>query len=250
MKKLFSTILFAACFLFMSCKKESIDATTYDKGESYVPIEIGKYITYEYDSTIYDNKGIDKYIFKGFIKEEIAEKISETNGEIKYKLIKYWKKNLADQWLLTDVETITKSPTNLVKTEENLPFIKMVFPNNNGTSWKGNGLFDENIIVKVYGEGLAIYQDWTYKIENKGSSRTYKDKEYKDVLDVVQKDDGRDPGHSIYARRYSKEIFAKGIGLIRKEMEIFETQKPIANKPWDAYAEKGYSLTQTIIDHN
>ncbi len=236
------------CF-FVACKKESISADTLNKGLEYYPVNVGKYIVYSYDSVIYDNKGINKYNFSGFIKEEIAEKITETDLETKYKLIKYWKKKIEENWVLTDVETLTSTDDKVIKTEENLPFIKLVFPNNNSVFWNGNALFDENIEVKIYGEPLAIYQGWRYKVENKESTAIFNNETY-NVLDVIQVDNSRDTKPSIFNRRYSKEVFAKGIGLVKKEMKIYDTQNPDPNKPWEEYAQKGYSLTQQMIDHN
>jgi hypothetical protein len=237
-------------FFFSSCEEEKIEASTIDKGFDYFPLAVGKFIIYKYDSIIYDNKGIDKFPFSGFIKEEIAEVISETPSETKYKVIKYWRKNATDLWQLTDVEAITKSSDKIIKTEENLPFIKLVFPNNNNATWRGNGLFDDNIEIKVYGEPMKIYQSWDYTIENKGSQLTFGELKFNETLEVLQTDNLRDSKSSIFNRRFSKEIFAKGIGMIQKEMRIYDSQKPLAGKPWEDYAEKGYSLIQTIVEHN
>ncbi len=239
-------LLFFFCCTIMACKKETIGLDTFDRGLDYYPVSAGKYITYAYDSVVYDNKGVDKYYLKGYIKEEIAEKISEIDGETKYKLIKYWKRKDVDNWVLTDVESIAKSNTKIIKTEENLPFIKLVFPNNNNVSWNGNALFDDNIEVKIYGEPIKIYRFWNYKIANKGSQVNINGLIYNEVLDVIQIDDSK----SNRERRYSKETFAKGIGMVKKEMKIYDTQNPQTGKPWEEYAEKGYSLVQTIIDHN
>lgn len=234
---------------FMACQKETIDVSNADKGIDFYPLSVGKYWTYSYDSVIYDNKGIDKFFFSGFIKEEITEVLSKTDTETKYKLIKYWKSKAEDNWRLTDVESITQSSDKIVKTEENLPFIKMVFPNNNNTTWNGNVLFDENIETLIYGEPLKIYQAWRYKIENKGAQVDVVNKKY-EGLTVVQVDNSRDTKPSIFDKRYSVEYFAKGVGMVRKEMKIYDTQNPQSGLPWEAYAQKGYSLIQQLIDHN
>jgi hypothetical protein len=244
MRNLFLLCFFSSCII-VACKKESIDTSTFDKGLDYYPVTIGKYIIYSYDSIIYDNKGIDKFYLKGFIKEEIAEKISANDIETKYKLLKYWKAKIEDNWVLTDVESLTVSNEKIIKTEENLPFIKMVFPNKNNVTWNGNALFDDNIVVKIAGEPIEIYIFWDYKIINRGNPASIGGFNFNEVLDVVQTDTDESR-----ERRYSVETFAKGIGLVKKEMKIYDTQIPQTGKPWEDYAEKGFSLVQTIIEHN
>jgi hypothetical protein len=244
------TLLFLLPLIgIMACQEETINVSNADKGLAYYPLNVGKYWTYTYDSVIFDNKGIDKYTFSGYIKEEITEVISKSDAETKYKLTKYWKKKVEDNWKLTDVESITQTDSKIIKTEENLPFIKMIFPNNNNESWNGNAMFDENIVIMIYGEPLKIYQAWKYKIENKGASIDFDNKKY-EGLTVVQVDNSRDVKPSIFDKRYSVEYFAKDIGMVRKEMKIYDTQNPKTGLPWEDYAQKGYSLVQQLIEHN
>lgn len=235
-----------AFFSMSSCKKENIPYTEPDKGADYYPAVLGKYITYKYDSIIYDNNGTTKHNLSGFIKEVISEEIETTDIQKKYKIIKYWRQSDTLQWLLTDAETVTITGDKVIKTEENLPFIKMIFPNDEGVVWEGNAMFDNSIIITVYGEEIKPYEYWEYEVISKGKSITLNGITFNETVEVLQVDDNS----SNRSKRYATETFAKNVGLIRKEMKIYETQNPQEGQPWESYAQKGFSLVQEIIDHN
>ena len=233
-------------FYLNSCQEESIPYVEPDQGKDFYPAIVGKYITYKYDSVIFDDNGLTKYNLSGFIRETVSEVIEENDNFKKYKIIKYWRPNDSVQWTLTDVESTTIYEDRIVKTEENLPFIKMIFPNEVETKWDGNAMFDESIIVTVYGEEIKPYEYWEYEVVSKNTPLNINGKLFSETLEVIQVDDNT----SNRSKRYSTETFAKGIGLIRKEMKIYETQNPQEGQPWENYAQKGYSLVQEVIDHN
>ena len=74
------------------------------------------------------------------------------------------------------------------RTEDNLRFIKMVFPNSIGERWDGNIFFDSKKEYSVGSDNIDIYNDWRYKIEDKEFSRTINDIDYDDVLHVSHVD--------------------------------------------------------------
>lgn len=242
----FYLVIMMVVIMMTSCKKESIPYIEPDKGTEYYPAIVGKYITYKYDSVIFDDNGITRHNLSGFIKEVISEEIEKNDVQKKYKIIKYWRQSDTVQWQLTDVESVTILEDRVIKTEENLPFIKMIFPNDEGVVWEGNSMFDNSVIVKVYGEELTPYEYWEYEVINKGNPITLNGITFNETIEVLQVDDNS----SNRSKRYATETFAKNVGLIRKEMKIYETQNPKEGQPWETYAQKGYSLIQEVIDHN
>lgn len=247
MKTIFFSFAIVLTFCFLSsCKKESIPYNEPDKGVDYYPVLVGKYITYKYDSVIYDNKGATQHRLSGFIKEVISEELEKTEFQKKYKIIKYWRRSDTIPWLLTDVETVTVAEDRVIKTEENLPFIKMIFPNDEGAIWDGNAMFDNSIIITLYGEEIKPYEYWEYEVISKGNPITLNGITFNETLEVLQVDDNS----SNRSKRYSTETFARNVGLIRKEMKIYETQNPQEGQPWETYAQKGFSLIQEVIEYN
>ena len=237
--------LFALLLLF-SCEKESIPADQLDKETDYYPLVIGKYIDYAYDSIVYDENGSATLRYQGFIREQIDSVLKSNDDEKQFRLIKYWRRDSLQNWVISDVESVTLTDNQLIRSEENLPFIRLIFPPALNKRWNGNALFDENIVVKFAGESIRMFQGWEYKIVQKDISGTIGSFALDSLLEVEEVNDDE----SIFSLRYSKQTYAKGIGPVKREMRIYDTQHPEPGKPWEDYAEKGFSLVQTMIAHN
>lgn len=244
--RLLPHLFFVSLLSIWACESESIPADDLDTGTGFYPVETGKYIEYAYDSLVYDDGGSSKFSYSGFIKEEIDSLLEETAFEKEYRLIKYWRKKNTDPWVLTDVETIHQSKSEIIRSEENLPFIRLVFPNTKNTRWNGNSLFDENIIVKISGEPIKMYQGWEYKVVRKNYADQIGSFSLDSLLEVEEVFDDA----SIFSLRAVNQVYAKGIGPVYREMKIYDSQRPIAGKPWEDYAEKGFYLKQTMVAHN
>jgi hypothetical protein len=243
MKYYFSLLLIT--FSLFSCQEEFIEANTANRGEDYLPLQNGKSITYQYDSLIIYNKGLTKLNVSGFFKEEIGKQISKTASETKFELLRYWKKKLSDQWQLVEVESIIKSNSQIIATEENLPFIRLVFPVKKDAIWQGNSLFNDDIVIKFYGEDLKMYSNWDYKIVAVGKKFNFNNKAFEDCAEILETDKT-----TSLTKRYSRAVYAKGIGLLEREMYIYNTQKPQTGQPWENYAEEGYNIKMKYLEHN
>jgi hypothetical protein len=236
---------FICLFFLLSCENESIEATSLDRGEDYYPLVTGKYIEYKYDSVFYFNNGLNKVPTSGFLKEEIGKVISKTNFEIKYELLRYWRRKAQDQWILAEVESITMTNDKVIVTDENLPFIRMVFPVKEKTTWAGNSLFNEDITIKIYGEDLKLYGNWDYNFSAVNKPFTFSTKKFDNCTEVIEVNKS-----TPLSKRYSRAVYAKGIGQLEREVYMYDTQRPQADKPWETYAEEGYSAKIQYLSHN
>lgn len=231
-------------FAFSNCENESEPVDKSKFGYEYFPVVTSKYIDYKYDSLIIDDEGLKQIMSSGFLRHEIGEEFVNGEGKKSNKYYKYWKKNMSDAWKLTDVESVTKSDTKVIMTEENLPFVKLVFPNAVGTKWDATGLFDEDLEVTIAGEPIKMYQGWSPRILDKGSNLDLY-KSFPNTLTAKLVDET-----GLLAKRFISEVYAFDLGLIKKEMIIYDTQKTQSPDPWDKKAEKGFKLTMEIINHN
>ncbi|MBX9851511.1 MAG: hypothetical protein K2X86_07100 [Cytophagaceae bacterium] len=198
MNKYFFLLASIIFFSALSCKdKEEIDL-----GFDYYPIETGDYkiynvlkITYEANDTIIENYQI---------KEWVSE-IFTINGEERYKMERY--KRLSDtlSWPATpdSVWSASVNSSRIIKVENNVRLVKLVFPVESGKTWDGNSENDR---------GEEVY---TYKDVNKPytlSSQTY-DK----TATVIQNKDT-----TFINKDYRWEIYAKGVGMIYRLKEVYE----------------------------
>ena len=237
------TYLFALLFLFISCGDDVIeepDESLY--GYSYFPIEVGYTWEYQVDSVLIVQGGDANIISSSFIQERVSELISEQSGEKKFKLERSSKKEKADAWRTQVVWQVSISSDMATKTEDNLRFIKLVFPAVKGKKWDGNAFFDSDKEVSIGGNNISVYQDWNYKIEEVNVSKTVNDITYPNSLVVSHIDE-----ESLISKRFSEELYVDGIGLVERNMQIFDSQKSDTSVSWLERAEEGFQLSQKLI---
>ncbi len=246
----YHVVLLFAIFLVLSCEKkttiEDFDEAKF--GYDYFPLEVGKYWTYHVDSTIYDDEGATVVNSSSLIREEIVEKFEDLVGDEIYRIERSWRDSDSSSWKVTDVWATYKDKDRAYRTEENLKFIKFVFPALEGSRWDGNIFFDESTVITVLGESLKMFKGWDdYEILELDVAEELGGQNYQEVATVLQTDD--EEGNTV-ERRFALEKYARGVGLIYKEYIILDTQSQEQDKPWLEKAEKGFVLKQTLIEHN
>lgn len=210
-------------------------------GYDYFPLEVGNEWVYRVDSVLVANLGLANVVSSSFVKEEIVELISNSDDEKIYKIERSYKKDSISQWRLTDVWSVRINNSQAIRTEGNLSFIKLVFPAVDGTKWDGNAFFDSDKSFPVAAENLTIYMDWSYRISDL-ESHFVGGTLYNDVKEVSHIDE-----ETFISKRFSSEVYAKGVGLIERNMEIYDTQNGDDTKMWLDRAEKGFFLSQALV---
>lgn len=239
-----SNILFAFLILFLfSCGENEVEEPNENLfGYEYFPLAIGNTWEYQVDSVLIVQGGISNIISSSFIQEKVTDLISNENGEKLYRLERSFRPNQDASWNLRDVWQIGMTDTRATRTEENLRFIKLVFPAVKDERWDGNVFFDANKEFTIAANGVTIYQDWSYRIEETNLSRDYNGTTYNDVMHVSHIDE-----ESLISRRFSEEYYVKDIGLVERNMDIFDSQNGNTSLSWLERAEKGFQLRQTLI---
>ncbi len=226
--------------MFFSCESETevLDESVF--GYRFFPIETGKSWTYLSDSIIY--KGTRRDTSRSYIKEVIGEKFTDIAGDEAYKIERYFKKLETDTWTKLNTWTVFRDNSRAIRTEENIKFIKLVFPFKKGLKFDGNVFVDENIKVEVGGEMVEAYKNWNHRIEEVDEIYPFKGQAIKSVkINLV--DDT-----SIIDRRKVTEYYGEGMGLIKKEMMILDSDGSRPTDTWEAKAQKGFIHTLTLIE--
>lgn len=244
MKLLISLLGILAIMGGISCTKETepVDESTF--GYDFFPVTKGKSWIYASDSIIYDNGGTKIDTFVSFIKEEIGDSFIDEAGNTVYKLNRYFRRNPTDSWSRTNTWTTYTDKTRAFRTEENLKFVKLVFPLKKGLRWDGNVFLDEDIKIDIAGESIEAYKNWKHKIEEVNENFSFKG------TDIVAVKVNLVDDSSIIDRRKVTEYYGKGIGLLKKEMVILDSDGSRPNDPWEKKAQKGFIHTLTLIEVN
>ena len=229
----------------MACE-ERIEEFTLPESKAYFPLEIGQTLIYQVDSINYFNGGAVVDSTRSYVREEIAERFEDVEGEEFYRLERSVRSNLDDPWQISDVWLVSRDDDGAYRTEENLRFIKLVFPLTENRTWDHNAFIDDQMFVMIKGgEAIQMYRNWQSNVQTLMGMQTVGEQEYDEVAVVTHVDD-----ENVIELRYVEEQYAKGVGLIYKEMLILDTQNTASDAPWREKAEKGFILRQQLIQRN
>ena len=194
--------------ILLSCKKDNLVPEKVDLGYEYFPVKIGHTLIYDVDSIAYLQPSGDTIIEKFRIKECIETVYKDNQNRDTYKLVRYKKKyqqgvsyDLLD-WVLQDVWSVNLNKTRAEVNEENLRFIKLIFPIEKNATWNGNA--QNNL------------GEWSYKYTEVHQPLTLNGLQYDSTLTVTQKKENT----AIYYKNYTEQ-YAKGVGMIYKEVSDY-----------------------------
>ncbi len=254
MKKYFYCLLaIAVAVIQESCKKQADFATA--PVADYMPMQPGKYIHYRLDSTLYINFGQQDTVISYDAKDVIDSVITDNEGRISYRVIRYLRSygsedNAAYIPRMTYMVTPTRSDVEVV--EENLRFQKLKLPVTEGYSWRGNTYLPTTPFYDIYEFGNDQDIDlWDYTYQDINQPALINDIIYDSTITVLQVADSSNvpiesPDMLAY-KNYWVEQYAKNIGLVYKEVEMWEYQPAAGVSP--SYI-SGFGIRMSIIDHN
>lgn len=247
MRNLLLVILGIICLT--ACKEDTKEDFELDSlGYNYYPVELGKYWIYQVDSVTYIDLGAIKDTTRSYLREEIVEEFVDQVGDTIYRIERKVSATSDYDWKVKDEWATEKQSNRVTRTEENLKYIKLVFPPTKSIAWDGNAFIPEGIEISVGGETIDFFLDWSYKILSVDQTETIGDIEYDNVLEIQNADsDELDLLH----RRYVIEKYAREVGLVYKKHLILNTQciEECEGMTWEEKASKGYTLEMTLLEH-
>ena len=248
---------FVTAFLslsIISCKKESGTVNTAQLNE-YMPLAVGKYIHYRLDSMRFVEFGQKDTTISYDAKDVVDAEFVDNTGRPSFLVVRYLRNinstNESDYSpILTYVVTPTRESVEVV--EDNLRFLKMRLPVTEGFNWHGNSFLPSTPYYELYqfsnDEDMNV---WDYTYENVNQPMLVNDNIYDSTITILQAADSSnvpiDFPEALAYRNYWTESYAKNIGLIYKEVVMWEYQPPNSGNPG---FRSGFGLTMSIIDHN
>ena len=222
--------LVAVIFFVASACESSVTPDPNTLGWQFYPMETGRY--YEYavqEITVNSNSQNDTLRYE--LRTELADSFENGAGTESIVLYRYTREIGASVWEFDASWTVRRDFGRLVVYEENLPFIKLSFPANDGVEWDGNSLNtmdpDSYELVRETGqinlpdgtmaEGITVIQE--------------------DLFDlIIGKEDLR------------TEQYAENVGLVRREIRLVNycTRQDC---PGDTIAESGSIYIKELIEY-
>ncbi|MBX3164440.1 MAG: hypothetical protein KF900_08165 [Bacteroidetes bacterium] len=220
------------CSVLFSCGKKQSQIPETDMGFNYFPTQSGKFVVYDIDSTVYAEISRDTVTYRFRVKEKIADSFTDNEGKNAIRLERYIKRFDENKpydsmtWTMKEVYAIYPSEKNIQVQENNVRFVKLIFPVALNASWNGNAA---NTLQK---------EMYVYDYIN------IKEGVFSNVLKVSQKE-----FRTLISYESKFEKYAKGIGLIQKQHSFLLSNNIIPNVSVENRIESGYIYTQTLVSY-
>jgi len=242
-KKLVPLFLIAAFFSlsFLSCTKEKDTEYKEDRTRAYFPLQFGRYVVYDVDSTRWDDFLKVKTLYQYQMRYTVADTFRDNQFRLSYRIDVHLRKKDNIPWNTHRVIYVTPTPTHLEYVEDNVRFIKLVFPVSNTITWKGNSM------IPAGDQDYSYFQDWNYTYANVDKPFNNGIAHFETTATVYQVDDSLNhpetrPNDYAY-RIYGKEVYGYDIGMVYREMTYWTYQPTIGYR-------SGYSVVMRAVDHN
>lgn len=206
----FLTVFIMSFTLLISCGKDNVTLQFKEKGFGYFPLQQQNPKIYKYTNITIDVVAGIQDTSIWYIRETIADTVIDT---LDYSVIRVVReKRRADtlSWEPATVLSIRTYDRQIVRVDENIPYLILSFPIKHDYSWNGN---------KYNTNDEELY---TYSSEN--IQDTILNMKYDSVLVVSQ-----NYFKSIYTYVFKEERYAYGIGMISKIVYDVESQPNHAN---------------------
>ncbi len=202
-------IFFIVSSALFSCKKEKPEET--DLGYSYFPEQVGSFVVYDVDSLFYNDFTNRVDTFKFQLKEKIQSVFLDNENRTTLRVERYVKKYDATKpysqipWKLRNVWASNLTKTTAERVEENIRYVKLIFPVSTSQLWNGNA---QNVLAP-----------WDYSYAFIDQVRTIGNIKLESVLQVNQRDE-----QNLIFKKYYVERYAKNIGLVYKRVIDIQSQ--------------------------
>jgi hypothetical protein len=216
----------------ISCKKDASISPVSFNNKNYFPLEKGRFWVYKVDSFYYNDftSSIDTFSFE--LKEYIESEIKDEKGNTSYRLERYYRNNSSQNWILKRVWQTSLLGNSALKTEENIKYVKMLFPIKQNLKWNGNA-------YNSLGEFNFEYTE-VHKKTSLGAL------EFDSASTVQLKSDT-----SLISLENHVEQYAANVGLVKKRItSLQDTRSNIQTSiPIFDRANKGTDVIYTIISY-
>ena len=248
------TLILLSLIVLYACNKQDASINTIQLTE-YMPLQVGKYIHYRLDSMRFIDFGQRDTVISYDAKDVVDGELTDNLGRPTFRVVRYLRDLSStndEDYIAKLTYFVTPSRESVELQEENLKFQKLRLPVNEGFNWHGNTFLPITPYYDIYqfsnDEDISL---WDYTYINVNEPVTINDNIYDSTVTVQQVADSSNvpiefPDGLAY-RNYWTETYAKNIGLVYKEIVMWEYQPPNSGNPG---FRSGFGITMSIIDHN
>lgn len=232
--------------LIGSCKKDRVvvNANGGDLYQAYMPLTIGKHITYDIDSSIWDDAKCIKYTYKYQHQYLVADTFRDAQRRLSYVINVLSRKSESDKFVVNDVVYYTPGAEQLEFVEKNIRFMRLINPVQEGKRWNGNSLMPSD------DQDYTYLKNWNYTYQNVLQPFNNGAMNFENTITVNEVDtilNNPETMPDAYASLLqSKSVYAFQVGLIYRSYAYW-IYDPI---PGEKNCRKGVGVTMRAIEYN
>ncbi len=213
------------CIFIQSCSKK-VNELPKPVDFSYYPMKAGKGIVYFVEQIHIDDPVNVRDTQRYYLMELIESSYLDETGNTVYRIERFKRSDSLSNWELTDVWMSQYVQNQAHKVEENIRYVKLLFPAKKRLSWDGNAY---NTLDKQLYTVEEVDTPWNI---------------FDSTCLIFQQNN-----ESLVDKYYQSERYAKNVGLVEK-IDIRITQAYIiAGIPIEQRIKRGDVYRQTILSH-
>jgi hypothetical protein len=188
-------ILLLTLLCLVACQPDPVAAT--EPGYEYAPVETGRYCVYDVSEQQYAlNAAPVQRTYQ--VKEVVGTSYTDATGQAAYRLMRYRRTTSTMGWQLDSIWAIQRTDNQLIRTENGLAFVNLMFPVSERLTWNGNRY-------------NALGED-TYELRNVGRPFRVVDTTYDQTLTVIGRNDS-----TLISQDKRLTVFARQVGIVYRE---------------------------------
>jgi len=198
------------------------------------------------DSLKYVNVGSQDTLISYHAKEVVEDSITDNEGRPSYRVVRYLNDTTESSgWTASIAYLVTPLKGSVEVSENNLRYIKLVTPVQDGIYWLGNAYID----TKSDNSPVPYLDGWNYTYDSTGKPFDVLAGTIPETVIVNEADEVTGLGDGSYTQTvYSREVYGKNIGCIYKKFLYSVYQSP--NVEYPSGVTYGYGLTFNMVSHN
>ena len=193
--KIILTIIIS--FLFVACENINSNLPPSQDGGKFFYPNIGQSVVYDVEDTQYELTG--KFTVKTYqLKESIASIFKDLEGKEALRIERYRRENDSQKWTIDSVFIAKKEIDKALKTENNVTYVKIIFPIKEGVKWNGNA-------YNSLGNDI-------YELKKANQSFQTNGQKFDNTFSIIQQNDS-----TLVDLKRRIEVYAENIGMIYQE---------------------------------
>ena len=191
------TLIILSIFLLLACDNINSNLSLSQDGGKFFYPKIGQSVVYDVEDTQYELTG--KFIVKTYqLKEVNVSTFKDLEGKEALRIERYRRENNSQKWVIDSVFTAKKEIDKVLKTENNVTYVKILFPIKEGLKWNGNA-------YNSFGNDI-------YELKKVNQFFQTNGRKFDNTFTVIQQNDS-----TLVDLKKRIEIYAENIGMIYQE---------------------------------